>query len=242
MTLNLFCSKKNDSNSSPQYLDKKERLCKITEDIYSPNYKINRFEDIVNNYLKSEARSTEELEYKIIFYGSSTMYFWNQYLKSNFSDLPIIGHGFGGSTFPELIYYAPKLAYKLNPKIIVLYCENDFFQDSNKSSIQIKNDICELIARLKFNLPNTKIIYIGMKHSRTRSYKWPEINSLNKEIEEMSKASGDFVYIDLNNKLYKKDGSIDSSLFLEDKLHLNSKGYQKWADTLHPILKTYYEK
>lgn len=234
----LGCNHKDDlqKNSNNDYVKENERLCPNTESVYVPEYLFNRFEDVVKNYESSELPVLDTLKNKIIFYGSSTMYFWGPYLKENFYPLPVIGHGFGGSTFPEMIFFSPRLLYPFNPKIIVLYCENDLFNLPVKSTNQVRDDICEQFARIHENLPNTKIYYLAMKHSFARDFNWSSMNEVNQKVKGLCDSTTHLNYIDLNYTLLNLNGKLDSTLFEKDMLHMNQYGYKKWSIALKPIL------
>jgi len=221
--------------------NRKESLCLSSDIEYIPGYPLNRFEDEIYNYEKNLANSIEKQQSKIIFFGSSTMRFWNPYLKSNFKNLPIIGHGFGGSTFPELIYYAPRLIFPYHPKLVVIYCENDQFVTPSKSTKQVKDDFCALISFIHKKLPTTKILYIAMKHSPNRDFNWENMNESNKLIKNLTKEFDFLHFIDLNSLLLNTNNQLDTSLFENDGVHLNEKAYKKWALTLTPILENLYD-
>ena len=44
-------------------------------------------------------------------------------------------------------------------------------------------------------------------------------------------------FVDTFTPLLGPDGQPDPTLFLEDKLHLNEKGYARWKVVLEPLLK-----
>ena len=219
------------------YIKSEDRLCANKEKIYIPEYSFDRFLSTVNTYEQNELSIKDSIKNKIIFYGSSTIAYWGPFLKDEFKPLPVIGHGFGGATFPELIFYAPRLLYPLTPKIIVIYCENDQFILPDKSVLQVNDDICELFTRIHSNLPNTKIYYLAMKHSLGRDYKWEEMNDVNINVKSLCESSPDYLtYIDLNYLLKDVNGNIDSTLFEKDLVHLNNKAYDKWSNILMPLL------
>jgi lysophospholipase L1-like esterase len=168
------------------------------------------------------------------------MYFWNPYLIENFAPLPVIGHGFGGATYPEMLYFAPRLLFPYKPSIIVIYCENDQFNEPEKSIKQVKDDVCELFSRIHTNLPEAKIVCLAMKHSPGRDFKWKEMEEANVLIKQMCESTNFITYKDFNSTLQDAQGKIDSSLFESDYIHMNAKGYKKWAIALKPFLETMY--
>src|SRR5688500_3667086 len=59
-----------------------------------------------------------------VFLGSSSIRLWN--LDQSFPDLPLVNHGFGGSTIPDSVHFVDRLVLKLEPKTVVFYAgDND---------------------------------------------------------------------------------------------------------------------
>lgn len=224
------------------YINGEQRKCKPQANVYLPGFEINRFESQVIDYEINEKSNFANLQNKILFYGSSTMAFWNPTLVKNFDSLPVIGHGFGGSTFPEMIYYAPRLVYKYKPKVLVIYCENDIFYTPEKSVTQVNDDICEFLTRVNQELPKTKIVYLAMKHSPSRDFAWDKMNDINLYVKNLVNTNTNLTYVDLNPEIVNNKSMPDSSNFNPDYLHLNRNAYAKWSAKLKPILSELYNK
>ena len=63
------------------------------------------------------------------------------------------------------------------------------------------------------------------------------MKTANKMIQDFSKKDSRLFYLDAATPLLNKDGEPNDELFLSDRLHLNSKGYEIWTKLLTPILK-----
>src|SRR4051794_2177975 len=60
----------------------------------------------------------------VIFIGSSSIKLWK--LDQSFPGLGAVNRGFGGSQLADSTYFAPRLLYKQQPRIVVLYAgDND---------------------------------------------------------------------------------------------------------------------
>ena len=57
----------------------------------------------------------------ILFIGSSTFRMWKG-LQDSFPNRKIVNRAFGGSTFPNLIYYANDVISPYKPKQVLVYC------------------------------------------------------------------------------------------------------------------------
>ena len=59
---------------------------------------------------------------------------------------------------------------------------------------------------------------------------------LNAIIQDYCRAKPGFTYIDVWPLLLDANGQVRPELFKEDKLHLNSAGYDHWAAAISPVL------
>src|SRR3954466_1318356 len=60
----------------------------------------------------------------ILFVGSSTIRLWQT--ADAFPEFPVINRGFGGSTIPDVSYFADRIVFKYKPHTIVFYAgDND---------------------------------------------------------------------------------------------------------------------
>ena len=55
-------------------------------------------------------------------------------------------------------------------------------------------------------------------------------------MREYAEVSDQVVYVDTCTPLLTADGEIDASKFVDDKIHLNAKGYAEWVKILKPML------
>ena len=56
-------------------------------------------------------------------------------------------------------------------------------------------------------------------------------------IKDLCEKDHRWFYFDAATPLLDRDGKPDLGLFLNDKLHLNPKGYKIWTGMLRPIIK-----
>ncbi len=211
--------------------------------IYSPiaqkyelEYKIDRLENEIKNYEKKDsAIGIDKLKNQIVFYGSSSIRFWKT-LKEDFAPLPVINHGFGSSTFPEMTYYAERMLVAYQPKILVLYCENDLFVGKTKTPEQTFDAFGELATLIKNRLPKTKVFYISMKPSISRKTDWAKVVKADGLIKAMIEKNKNFTYIDIRPTMYRPNGSINGDYFVADSLHMKPAGYAEWTKIVKPIL------
>ena len=67
---------------------------------------------------------------------------------------------------------------------------------------------------------------------------WPKMKEANTMIKEYSAGDDQLLYVDTSVGLLAENGEPDDSLFLEDRLHLNDKGYKIWNEMVRPLIVT----
>lgn len=204
---------------------------------YEPDYKIDRLENEIKNLEKVDADiGIDKMKGQIVFYGSSSIRLWKT-MKEDFAPLPVINHGFGASTFPEMTHYAERMIVPYKPKIVVLYCENDLFMGKpQKSPEQVMDAFGELATLIQNRLPKTKIYYISMKPSISRKADWAKVQKADGLINDYIKKHKNFTYVDIRPSMYRPNGSINGDYFIGDSLHMKPSGYVEWTKIIRPIL------
>ena len=170
----------------------------------------------------------------VIFIGSSSVRMWK--LDRSFPDLHALNRGFGGSQLPDSVFFAPRLLYKQQPRIVVLYAgDNDLA--AGKTPEQVSDAFKEFVAVVRKELTKTKIIYLSIKPSPSRVALMDKARKANALIAETCKKEENVVFVDVVAPMLGEDGKPREELFLNDKLHMNEKGYAIWAELLKPLLK-----
>jgi lysophospholipase L1-like esterase len=207
---------------------------------FEPDYALNRFETTIKKYEQEDSAKGFD-KGSILFYGSSSWYFWKD-IKTALAPLPIINRGFGGSTIPELIYYADRMVYKYEPKVMVIYGgENDMSGSKEKSPEQVYDSYREFTSLIFKKLPHVKIYFVSMKLSPSRRQNWTKFRKGNKMIENYSKGRK-LGYIEINHLLFNGNSTVKSELYTKDSLHINSDGYHEYARILKPILAKHFKE
>ena len=125
------------------------------------------------------------------------------------------------------------------PKVVVLLIgtNNSGNEDDGSprnSTPEIIAGISNLVRRIQFHLPATKIILFGIfprgqKNDPIRD----QVKTVNAGISQL--ADDKIKFLDLGEKFLAPDGTLPREMF-PDLLHPNEKGYQIWADVLVPAL------
>lgn len=172
---------------------------------------------------------------KILFIGSSSFRMWTN-VQQDFRDYPIINRGFGGSTLPDLIRYANDIIFPYHPKQIVIYCgDNDLASSDTVTSMIVLKRFQHFFRTIREKLPDVSIVYVSIKPSPSRARLYDEMQNANALIRAFLAGQSNTAFVDVFNKMVKK-GEINKKLFLEDMLHMNSKGYAIWKKSIKPYL------
>lgn len=197
-----------------------------------------RFEEEIQNFQAWDSKNSFP-ENAILFVGSSSIRMWKT--ADAFPELSVINRGFGGSHFSDLLYYYDSLVQPYNPSIVVLY-EGDNDVASGKSNDQVYEDYLEFTDRLTTDFPDARLVFVPIKPSSSRWEMWPQMKEANQRIKNHIDQNENFYYADLASPLLGTDGTPDDSLFLDDLLHLNEKGYEKWNTAIRPVLEKLMEE
>lgn len=172
----------------------------------------------------------------ILFIGSSSIRKWTD-LEQRFADKPIIRRGVGGCEISQLVkYYTPYILFPYHPRKIFIYAgENDIA--AGKPADSVYANFKKLWVLIRKKLPNAKIYYMSPKYSPVRAKFYPQVTKANNMVKKYLVGRPNSLYIDMNPSIYKPGTNRpDSSLFENDYLHLNSKGYDRWQKVLKPYV------
>ena len=193
-----------------------------------------RYESEILEFEKEDKVNGYQPE-SVLFTGSSSIRMWKT-LETDMAPVAVINRGFGGSTIPEVLYYADRIILPHQPRAIVFYCgENDLSNDEATANLALKR-FKEFHKYLKKNLPETQLYFIAFKPSIRREKYWPKLQEANKQLEKFIEGKKNYFYVDVASKMLDENGKVIQDIFLEDNLHLNETGYKIWTDTLKPIL------
>ena len=171
----------------------------------------------------------------ILFTGSSSIRMWSS-LQADFPNYNIVNRGFGGSQTSDLLYFFDQLILPYNPKKIFIY-EGDNDLSLGKSPDQILSTMDSVITMIRQKVSKTVPIYvISPKPSISRWHLKDKYIEFNARMSELASTKKKVYFIDVWSPALDKDGTVIKDIFLEDGLHMNSKGYAIWANVLRKYL------
>ncbi len=172
----------------------------------------------------------------ILFIGSSSFTKWVD-VQEYFPEQNIINRAFGGSSLPDLIRYVDDIVFPYQPAQVVIYCgENDLAASDTVTSQKVLDRFKTLFNLVRQRLPNVPIAFVSIKPSPSRERFWPKVRESNALIKKWMKSKKATAYIDVYYKMFYKNGHVMSDIFIEDRLHMNAKGYAIWQKAIAPYL------
>ena len=187
------------------------------------------------NYFKKLDSITPPPTKPILFIGSSSFTKWVD-VKNYFPGYTILNRAFGGSSLPDVIYFAEEVIFKYNPKQIVIYCgENDVAANATAEKVFERFKTLHTLIRTK--LPKVSIVFVSLKPSPSREKFWPVMIEANGMIKQFAKTHRKTYFVDIYQSMFNSDGIVMTDIFLSDNLHMNKKGYEIWQPILAPYLK-----
>jgi lysophospholipase L1-like esterase len=172
----------------------------------------------------------------ILFVGSSSFRMWED-INTSFPGYTIINRGFGGSALPDVIHYAKDIIAPYQPRQIVIYCgENDLASSDTVTAEVVFKRFEILFYLIRKQYRKVPIAFVAIKPSPSRQRLLSQAERANTLIREFLQKKRKTVFIDVFHPMLLPDGTIMQDIFLEDKLHMNAKGYAIWQKAIAPYL------
>jgi lysophospholipase L1-like esterase len=173
-------------------------------------------------------------ERPIVFTGSSSIRLWKD-LATDFAGYPVINRGFGGSELSDVNQFFDRLIGQYRPKQIVIYCGgNDL--NSGKSVEQVVADFKAFHARVRTELPKTRLAYISIALNPARWTQRDRVIQANAAIAAVLAEDPRSVFLNVVPDMLGHDGQPKPDIFVADKLHMNRKGYELWKPRVEAVL------
>ena len=171
----------------------------------------------------------------ILFVGSSSIRAWNT--DRDFPDHGVINRGFGGSQMSDVLHYYDRIVAPYEPKCMVLY-EGDNDIAKGKRATDVARDFEQLAERFHAQFPQSKLWFISIKPSLSRWRLYPEMKKANDLVADYcAKQKPEFCgIIDVSRVMLGESGKPIEQLFVDDGLHLNRAGYDRWTKLVMPKL------
>jgi len=172
----------------------------------------------------------------VLFAGSSSFTMWTD-VQDYFPEVTIINRGFGGSTILDQLHYIDDIVFAYSPRQIVLYCgENDLAYSDTVTGEVVAERFKKWFFMVRSEFPDVNITYVSMKPSPSRWHLKERFIDGNFLIREFLDSQENTGFVNVWEDMLTKDREPDPSIFLDDMLHMNKKGYKIWQKNILPEL------
>src|SRR5882672_1049924 len=162
----------------------------------------------------------------ILFVGSSSIRLWKT-LAQDFPNHQVINRGFGGSQIIDSVNYADRIVIPYQPKHIVFYAGgNDI--NAGKSPEEVLADFQAFVRKVREPLPHVEISYISIAPNPARWAQVGRVREANRLISTYARYDGRISFIDVFPHMLGRNGLPRPDIFVDDRLHMNAKGYELW--------------
>jgi lysophospholipase L1-like esterase len=170
----------------------------------------------------------------ILFVGSSSIRKWDG-LQVAFGSYNVINRGIGGAVTNDIVFYLNDIVFPYEPRQIVIYVGENDLPDASTTADTILNRTKKLYRLIRAKMPTVPIAYISMKPSPSRDQYQQKAKDANALVRNFLSKEKNTVFIDIFSPMMK-DGKSRPELFVEDRLHMNAKGYAIWEAAVRPYL------
>jgi lysophospholipase L1-like esterase len=207
-------------------------LCGVAGSAQDPQ----RFESEVQALKQRAGATWNPYRPTLLFTGSSSIRLWKG-LQDAFPGVQIVNTGFGGSQASDLQYYLKSLVLDYNPAQVFIY-EGDNDLAEGKSTARVLRDMKGVVAGIRARYPGMPVVLIAAKPSISRWKLRGRYQRYNRKLARWASSDPLLRFADVWGPMLLESGQLNTTLFIEDGLHMNSAGYQIWQQVLAPFLFT----
>jgi len=193
-----------------------------------------RFEKDIVAYEKKNAE-TPPPENGTIFVGSSTWRLWGELLEQDFAEFRAVNRGFGGSTVPEVIHVMHRIVTPHKPARVVFFCGGNDIAGGASAGVTFENFKTFLI-KLWDASPHTEVFFVSVTGAPVRERFFDETRKYNSLVRDLADTMTRLHYVDTFATLTGGDGKAEEKYFLQDRLHLNRDGQERWIPVITEAL------
>lgn len=179
-------------------------------------------------------RQTSPPKGGVVFVGSSSFKHWPR-MAEDFSEIPVINRGFGGSKIADSVFFADRIVIPYEPKVVVLYAGGNDLRAGQEPD-QLLANYQAFDERVRTALPKATIVHVSLNPFVKLMDKDDKIREVNRRLEAYVKSQPNMIFIDSYSRLLGEDGRPRPEFMWKDGLHLNEQGYGEWKAILKPVI------
>lgn len=199
--------------------------------MYAWNPDVLSWEDDIQKFEHLDSTDTYPDD-AIMFAGSSSIRLWST-LAKDMAPYPVIQRGYGGAKLSDLSVYASRIIYPHPCRAIVMFVANDITgKEDDKSPEEVARLFTCILKTIRYKFPDTPVLWIEVTPTASRWNVWPQIAEANKLVKEICDKEKDTYFIETKEAFLNSSGTPNGELFMDDKLHLNARGYEIWTQII----------
>lgn len=188
----------------------------------------------INDFVKQDSINKPK-DGVILFVGSSSFRLWKN-VKTDLSNQNILNRAFGGATLLDMLYYKDKNLLNYNPSKIVMYCgENDVASSEKVDGKEVFKRFKKLYKIIKKQYPNVPFVFVSIKPSILRWSMKDRMMDANERISRYLSHKKQTTFVNVWDAMLE-NGEPKKDIFIQDNLHMNSKGYAIWVEKLKNLV------
>ena len=165
----------------------------------------------------------------ILFIGSSSIRRWES-IATDMAPYATIRRGYGGAKYTDMAVFVERLVTPHQYRSLVMFVGNGVTGSSRDHSPDLIESLTRHIVSVSHNhAPDAPVFLIEITPCERRFSAWPKIRAVNARLREVALSTKNTYFISTASHYLDADGNPRSEYFVEDKLHLNDKGYKLWA-------------
>lgn len=174
-------------------------------------------------------RSTEDPQDAILLIGSSSIRRWDT-AAEDLAPYPVIGRGYGGARFTDLVVFAERLIRPHEFKAVVIFVANDITGGDNDRPQDIVEACVKHVVKVaQDHAPAAPVVLIEITPTSSRRKGWGKVRKLNSWLREYSLTTPNVSFVSTAEWYLDSNDEVRDELFVKDKLHLNERGYEIWG-------------
>ncbi|GAB5405177.1 MAG: SGNH/GDSL hydrolase family protein [Aureliella sp.] len=168
----------------------------------------------------------------ILFVGSSSIRRWDT-MQQDMQPWSTIRRGYGGAKFTDLALFIERLIANHQYRALVIFVANDIVgKESDRTPEEVLALFKYVTEKALAKKPGKPIFYIEITPTSSRFAAWDAISRGNELIRKYCEETPGLHFIQTAKRYLTPSGRPKDYLFVEDRLHLNAKGYKLWADII----------
>jgi len=176
----------------------------------------------------------------LIFIGDSITHGWEgggkELWDKYYAPRNAVNMGFAGDRTQNVLWrFDHGEIDGISPKLAVLMIGTNNSNGQDNTAEEIADGIKAICARMRYKLPKTKILILGIFPRGAAPSPQRQKNAKASELASQIADNDMIYYLNINSHFLEADGTLSKDI-MPDLLHPNEKGYKIWVDAIEPMV------